>query len=60
MVKYFGGLTEGNLMQTPQEYDGVASRIEDLLDALPGSAKAMELRQLTKLVVEFASTGLPL
>ncbi|AKD04999.1 hypothetical protein POKO110462_18760 [Pontibacter korlensis] len=59
LVKYCRGSTEVNLIQTPQEYDVVASRIEDLLDAFPGSAKAMELRRLTK-VVEFASRGLPL
>lgn len=37
----------------------VASRIEELVDALPGSEEAIELKRLTKLVAEFETRSLP-
>lgn len=47
------------LIKTQQEYESVASRIEELLDALPGSEEAMELKRLTKLIAEFETRNLP-
>ena len=47
------------LINTQQEYDLVATRIEELLDALPGSEEATELKRLTKLIAEFETRNLP-
>jgi hypothetical protein len=40
---------------TQEQYDEVASRIEELKDVAPGSEEAKELKLLTKLIVQFES-----
>lgn len=43
------------MITTQVQYHAVASRIEQLKDAAPGSAPAKELKVLTKLLVDFES-----
>ena len=38
---------------TQEQYDAVASRLEELKDAPAGSEEAEELKLLTKLIVDF-------
>lgn len=45
--------TEHTSITTQQQYDTVASRIEQLKDASAGSEEAKELKLLTKLIVDF-------
>lgn len=40
---------------TQEEYEAVASRLEELKDAAPGTGEARELKQLTRLIVAFES-----
>ena len=42
-------------IKTQDEYDAVASRIEQLKDGEAGSEEAEELKLLTKLIVEYES-----
>ncbi|WP_347157538.1 hypothetical protein [Pontibacter chitinilyticus] len=43
---------------TQERYDFIASRLEQLQNAAPGSAAAKELKLLTKLLVEFEEANL--
>lgn len=45
------------MITTHTQYHAVASRMEQLKDAAPGSQPAKELKVLTRLIVEFESSG---
>lgn len=45
--------TEHTSITTQEQYDTVATRIEQLKDVSAGSEEAKELKQLTKLIVDF-------
>jgi hypothetical protein len=48
-------IMEHEAIVTQEQYDEVASRIEELKDVAPGSEEAKELKLLTKLIVQFES-----
>ena len=51
--------TEYTTITTQEQYNTVAARIEQIKDVSAGSAEAKELRQLTKLIVDFEKKQQP-